>query len=75
MKVLIISPNSSFGGAATANMNIAHMMNLAGIEVVYNDEFLKSSPQGSFEISDFPMFKEWKITPICLPIFFNAKNW
>ena len=60
MKVLIISPNSSFGGAATANMNIAHMMNLAGLEVVYNDEFLKPTPQVSFEISDFPVYGNLK---------------
>lgn len=60
MKILIVSPNSSFGGAATANMNIAHMMSMIGVEVVYNDEFLKTDPFVPFEISDFPIYGNLK---------------
>lgn len=59
-KVLIISPNSSFGGAATANLNIAHMIHMAGVEVVYNDEFLTSVPSLPFEYSDFPVYGNLK---------------
>jgi glycosyltransferase involved in cell wall biosynthesis len=59
-RVLVISPNSSFGGAATANLNIAHMIHIAGIEVVYNDEFITSTPSAPFEFSDFPVYANLK---------------
>ena len=56
MKVIIISPNSSFGGAATANLNIAHMMHVAGVDITYNDEFAKELLNMPFNISVFPFY-------------------
>ncbi len=56
MNVLIISPNSSFGGAATANFNIARMLNMFGCNVVYNDEFLTEHIIAPFEISTFQVY-------------------
>lgn len=40
MKILFISPHPGFGGASTANQNIARSIALAGHEVVYVDEYL-----------------------------------
>lgn len=45
MKILVISPNPSFGGGSTANRNIASMLSMAGHEVCYADEF---GPSGNF---------------------------
>ena len=59
-KVLIISPNSSYGGAATANQNIAHMIHMSGIEVVYNDEFLKTDSLIPYELSNFSVYGNLK---------------
>lgn len=60
MKILIVSPNSSFGGSSTANLNIAKMLHMAGYEVVYNDEFLVHKPDVPFEISNFNLYGERK---------------
>lgn len=40
MKILFISPHPGFGGASTANRNMAIMMASIGHEVVYMDEYL-----------------------------------
>ena len=39
MKILFISPNPIFGGAATANMSIAKLLKDNGYDVIYNDEY------------------------------------
>ena len=57
MKILIISPNLHFGGASTANRNIATMLSKAGHEVVYADEFLKDSGESDYIYSDLPVYR------------------
>lgn len=42
MRILFISPHPGFGGASTANRNMATMMASIGHDVVYMDEYLPS---------------------------------
>ena len=39
MKIIIISPHPGFGGASTANQNIAKSLMIAGHQIVYMDEY------------------------------------
>lgn len=58
MKILIISPNPQFGGASTANRNIAAMLAKSGHEVVYADEFYKNPDENAgFQTIGLPVYK------------------
>lgn len=59
MKILILSPNSSFGGASTANQNIAYMLAQSGHTVVYADEFNagKGMWDSSVEYVNLPVYR------------------
>lgn len=54
MRVLFITPNPVFGGAATATISIASMLIETGIDVVYNDEYDKCQNRGGIEVDHYP---------------------
>lgn len=62
MKVLIISPYPTFGGALTANQNIARMLAMAGNDVYMADEFGNiTREEDSFKVVDLPVYS-WRLT-------------
>lgn len=56
-KVLIISPHPGFGGASSANQNIAETLGMLGHQVNYMDEYLTSVDKHSYTIDSFPIHK------------------
>lgn len=51
MKILLISPHPGFGGASTANQNIAKSMTFAGHDVIYFDEYYSRENIDASELS------------------------
>jgi len=49
-KILFISPQPLFGGAAVANMSIAQMLQNDGHVVVYNDEYMEADEYNGMNI-------------------------
>ncbi len=58
MKILFISPNPIWGGAATANLSIAKMLIESGHSVIYNDEYLKESVYDGIHIDHSPIHRK-----------------
>lgn len=50
MKILFISPNLIWGGAATANINFAKMLKDNGHQVLYCDEYFKGNEYNELDI-------------------------
>lgn len=57
MKVLFINPTPLFGGATTATISIALMLQHNGMEVVYSDEYDYQGKRGSLEINKYPFHR------------------
>lgn len=53
--ILFISPNPIWGGAATANLSIASMLQKYGHNVIVNDEYYKCDKCKSLEIDHTPI--------------------
>lgn len=51
--LLFISPNPVWGGAATANISIAKMLQDEGIHVIYNDEYYSDDSYRGFPVSHY----------------------
>ena len=49
-KILFISPNPVWGGAATANVSIAKMLSDSGYKTLYNDEFYEKDYYDGLQI-------------------------
>lgn len=59
-KILFISPQPVFGGAATANMSIAKMLQDFGHTVVYNDEYFSEDDFFGLTINHLPIHRSRK---------------
>lgn len=55
MKILLISPHPGFGGASTANQNIAKSLVITGHEVIYMDEYYPKNKEIAFTIDKYPI--------------------
>lgn len=54
MKILFITPNPVFGGAATATISIASLLKKSGIDVIYNDEYDNNNKRENIEVDHYP---------------------
>ena len=54
MKILFITPNPVFGGAATATISVASLLRRRGIDVIYNDEYDKEKMRGNIVVDHYP---------------------
>ena len=58
MRILFISPHPGFGGASTANMNMATMLGMLGHNVVYLNEYdCESTPSDYYRLDVFPIHR------------------
>ena len=55
MKIIFISPHPNFGGASTANRNIAEMLGRLGHIVTYFDEYGPNSDSEYYSLDRFPL--------------------
>lgn len=54
MKVLFINPSPVFGGASTATISIARMLQAEGVEVVYSDEYDSLNIRQGLTVDHYP---------------------
>ncbi len=58
MRILFISPHPGFGGASSANMNMATMLGMLGHDVVYLNEYdCESTPSNYYRLDVFPIHR------------------
>ena len=58
MKLLFLSPHPGFGGASSANMNMATMLGMLGHEVVYLNEYdCENTPSEYYRLDVFPIHR------------------
>ncbi len=53
MKVLFISPSPIFGGASTATISVAELLQNKGVEVIYNDEYDVEDKRGGLAVDHY----------------------
>lgn len=53
MKVLFISPSPVFGGASTATISVAKLLQDKGVEVIYNDEYDVLDKRGGLTVDHY----------------------
>ena len=54
MKVLFINPSPIFGGASTATISIARMLQANGAEVIYSDEYDSLDMRNGLDVDHYP---------------------
>ena len=57
MKVLFINPTPLFGGATTATISVANMLQQNGVEVVYSDEYDHLEKRGELFVDKYPFHR------------------
>lgn len=58
MKILFISPHPGFGGASSANMNMATMLGMLGHDIVYLNEYDREKiPSDYYRLDVFPIHR------------------
>lgn len=66
MRILFISPHPGFGGASSANMNMATMLGMLGHDVVYLNEYdSENTTPDYYRLDEFPIHRNK---------FFRRKN-